>query len=493
MNRKAMILLSAALMTVAVSCEETEKQEEEKLNAPELKANVAEVEIVALNDEKALELTWTAAAESGVSYMLQYGLEGSKETKAVSCGTEMSKEFTINELDAIRADLGVAEETNFKLSFLVEAKSSTVVLPVQSELVTVNVVYNIPVPEPLDLYGIGDAFTWAWDRSKAEKMTTEDHIHFTWSGKMEAGEGKMFKFLTNESIANESWLPSYVRNAESENYWALALRSTEAVGDTQFKVDKTGNYLLTVDVENMVMTAEFKGDGKQHFYGIGETFAWAWKLSDAEEFSSSDQKTWTWTGDVNKGGFKIMLSQTDWSKGYNWNKAADDNTAPTGDVTEWTAFLRDETVSKDNDDYFKFQKDGNYTVTFDLEALKVTIKYNGKRTDWKPDTNYDMDGLYMYGPWGWGQTDDKPMTTKDNDTYTFEGNLKKGDTFKLRCKNGKWWPGFIPDPSDSSKMEYHKDGGNGDGNWTIDEDGHYTVTAVVSTLSISIVRNGDMK
>lgn len=32
MNRKAMILLSAALMTVAVSCEETEKQEEEKLN-----------------------------------------------------------------------------------------------------------------------------------------------------------------------------------------------------------------------------------------------------------------------------------------------------------------------------------------------------------------------------------------------------------------------------------------------------------------------------
>lgn len=492
MNRKTMILLSAALMTVAVSCEETEKQEEEKLNAPELKANVAEVEIVALNDEKALELTWTAAAESGVSYMLQYGLEGSKETKAVSCGTEMSKEFTINELDAIRADLGVAEETNFKLSFLVEAKSSTVVLPVQSELVTVNVVYNIPVPEPLDLYGIGDAFTWAWDRSKAEKMTTEDHIHFTWEGVIEAGEGKMFKFLTNESISNESWLPSYGRYAENENYWALALRTAESDGDAQFKVDKTGNYVLTVNIENMVMSAEFKGDGKQHFYGIGEPFAWAWTLSDAEEFSLVDQKTWTWTGDVNKGGFKIMLSNTDWSKGYNWNKAADGD-KPIGDVTEWTAFLRDETVSKDNDDYFEFPKEGNYTVTFDLEALKVTIKYNGKRTDWKPATNYDMDGLYMYGPWGWGQTDDKPMTTKDNDTYTFEGNLKKGDTFKLRCKNGQWWPAFLPDPSDSSKMEYHKDGDNGDNQWSIDEDGHYTVTAVVSTLSISIVRNGDMQ
>lgn len=180
MNRKTMILLSAALMTVAVSCEEAEKQEEEKLNAPELKANVAEVEIVALNDEKALELTWTAAAESGVNYMLQYGLEGSKETKAVSCGTEMSKTFTVKDLDAIRAELGVSEETDFKLSFLVEAKSSAVVLPVQSGPLTVNVKYNIPVPEPLELYGIGDAFSWAWDRGAAEKMTTEDHIHFTW-------------------------------------------------------------------------------------------------------------------------------------------------------------------------------------------------------------------------------------------------------------------------------------------------------------------------
>ena len=169
MNRKTMILLSAALMTVAVSCEEKEgKPEEEKLNVPELHADVEEVEIVALSDEKALELTWTAAAESGVNYMLQYGLEGSKETKAVSCGTEMSKTFTVKDLDAIRAELGVSEETDFKLSFLVEAKSSAVVLPVQSRLLTVNVKYNIPVPGPLELYGIGDAFSWAWDRGTAE-------------------------------------------------------------------------------------------------------------------------------------------------------------------------------------------------------------------------------------------------------------------------------------------------------------------------------------
>lgn len=495
MNRKTMILLSAALMTVAVSCEEKEgKQEEEKLNVPELHADVEEVEIVALSDEKALELTWTAAAESGVNYMLQYGLEGSKETKAVSCGTEMSKTFTVKDLDAIRAELGVSEETDFKLSFLVEAKFSAVVLPVQSELLTVNVKYNIPVPEPLELYGIGDAFSWAWDRGSAEKMTTEDHIHFTWEGVIEAGEGKMFKFLTNESISNESWLPSYGRNAESENYWALALRTAESDGDTQFKVDKTGNYVLTVDIENMVMSAEFKGDGKQHFYGIGEPFAWAWTLSDAEEFSSVDQKTWTWTGDVKAGGFKIMLSRTDWSKGYNWNKAADNDTAPEGDVTEWTAFLRDENVSKDNDDYFKFPKEGNYTVTFVPESLKVTIKYNGKRSDWKPDTNYDMDGMYLYGPtWGWGLADVQAMTTTDNDTYIYKGNIKKGDGFKIMCKKDKWWPAFVPNAADASKMAYHKSKDEGDAYWGIAEDGYYTVTAVLSTLEISIVRNGDMQ
>ena len=53
MNRKTMILLSAALMTVAVSCEEKEgKQEEEKLNVPELHADVEDVEIVALSDDR---------------------------------------------------------------------------------------------------------------------------------------------------------------------------------------------------------------------------------------------------------------------------------------------------------------------------------------------------------------------------------------------------------------------------------------------------------
>ena len=41
MNRKTMILLSAALMTVAVSCEEKEgKQEEEKLNVQIGRAHV---------------------------------------------------------------------------------------------------------------------------------------------------------------------------------------------------------------------------------------------------------------------------------------------------------------------------------------------------------------------------------------------------------------------------------------------------------------------
>ena len=76
MNRKTMILLSAALMTVAVSCEEKEgKQEEEKLNVPELHADVEEVEIVALSDEKALELTWTAAAESGLTTCCNMGLK----------------------------------------------------------------------------------------------------------------------------------------------------------------------------------------------------------------------------------------------------------------------------------------------------------------------------------------------------------------------------------------------------------------------------------
>lgn len=500
MKTRPIILLSAAALFAAVSCQKAENPEqggenEEKLTAPVLTADVEKIEISEIGDGNALTLSWTAAAETGVNYTLQYGLTDGGSTKAVKCGQELSKKFSVSDIDAIREELGVAEQTAFSLSVLVEAKSSAVALPVSSNAVSVDVSYNIPEPEPLELYGIGDAFSWAWDRSAAEKMSTEDHVHFTWEGWLESGNGKMFKFLTNESISNESWYPNYGRNGASEdNYWALAEFRSADDGDTQFKVDKSGNYLLSVDVENMVMTAEFKGDGKQHFYGIGETFAWAWKLGDAEEFSSDDQKVWTWTGDVVKGGFKIMLSNTDWSKGYNWDKTADGGEEPSGDETTWTAFLRDENVSKDNDDYFKFSKDGNYTVTFDLAALKVTVKYNGKRSDWKPDTNYDMDGMYLYGAWGWSISDAKAMSTTDNDTYTYEGNIKKDDLFNIMCKSGKWWPRFVRDEGDASKMVYHKSEGEGTSYWKItDEDGWYRITATVSTLEISITRLGDTK
>ncbi len=386
--KKSVFILSAVL-AIAAACQKSETPADdggETLAAPKITVTPDAVTIKEISDDHALKIEWSAASEkSNVSYSLLYGIEGS-ESKILNCGTSLSKSFTAKELDAVRAELGIAEATGFSLSVSVEAKSSSVLLPVQSDAVKINVVYDISKPDP--------------DPEPEPEPEPEPVVN--------------------------------------------------------------------------------------HYYGIGEPFAWAWKLADAEEFTTSDQKTYVWSGDANAGGFKIMLSNTDWSKGYNWDKAKDNGVEPTGDEPVWSAFLRDETVSKENDDYFKFPKDGSYTVTFDSEALTVTVKYNGKRSDWKPDTNYDMDGMYMYGPWGWGLADVKAMTTTDNDSYVYEGELKKGDLFKFMCKSGKWWPAFVPDSEDKSKMVYHKTADEGDGSWLIDEDGQYRVTAVISELSVTI-------
>ena len=386
--KKSVFILSAVL-AIAAACQKSETPADdggEKLAAPKITVTPDAVTIKEISDDHALKIEWSAASEkSNVSYSLLYGVEGS-ESKILNCGTSLSKSFTSKELDAVRAELGIAEATGFSLSVSVEAKSSSVLLPVQSDAVKINVVYDLPKPDP--------------DPEPEPEPEPEPVVN--------------------------------------------------------------------------------------HYYGIGEPFAWAWKLADAEEFTTSDQKTFVWSGDANAGGFKIMLSNTDWSKGYNWDKAKDNGVEPTGDEPVWSAFLRDETVSKENDDYFKFPKDGSYTVTFDSEALTVTVKYNGKRSDWKPDTNYDMDGMYMYGPWGWALTDVKAMTTADNDSYVYEGELKKGDLFKFMCKSGKWWPAFVPDSEDKSKMVYHKNADEGDGSWLIDEDGQYRITAVISELSVTI-------
>lgn len=506
MKTRHFLTIAGIALFGILSCTKTPDSEggnkDEGLKTPELKSDMNSITVTGYTDQNAITFTWSAASEKNdVTYSFQYWLKNATSSQIIKCDNETSISFTFNEIEAIREKLKVEPETDFEFVAAVEAKSTSVALPVNSNTLQITVKYDLPEEKPLELYGIGDAFSWGWDRAKAEKLSTEDHITFTWTGWLESGNGKAFKFLTEEALTNESWLPSYGRNGESEeNYWTLALCQTDSDPDVQFSVSQSGNYELVLNVSDMTISATYQGDGKVHLFGIGTGFDWKWDLASAQEFTTEDQNIFTWTGDGNAGGFKLMLSNTSWELGYNWDKEADGGVKPTGDETEWTMILREDSqdLGKEKDNYFAFAKAGNYTVTVNIETKKLTIKYNGLRSDYVPETNYDMDGLYLYGPAnpnGPKLANEIALTLTDEKTrtYVYEGNLKASDGFKLMTLKGKWWPAFVWDVNDETQTTMLYSKGEIDKYWPIAEEGYYRVTAVVNSLKITIERLGDKK
>ena len=469
--KKKLFLFFLSLSTLtAISCGEDETADEPEvlLNAPVLTATPEEVVITGSESSAVLTLDWTSASdEQAMTYMLIYGLSGETKTLAMKCGSDLTKRFTRQEIDDIRTALGVSAET-FRLDFRVEANCSAVAGAVSSESVSVGIAYDIPeVVIPLELYPIGDSFAWGWKRDQAEKMSTEDHVSFTWTGEMQAGA---FKFLTHESIANESWLPSYNRDEGAEEYWTLLLRSEESAPDTQFKVEEKGNYTITLNVETLTIglvrndEPEVATEEQLYVYGLSG--------SDRLPMTSEDKTLWSWTGDVKVGKFKFFCVSEGWFPSYNYDRTEN------GVIY---AYKREQGNTRD--DLFEITEDGNYTFTIDVNTLVVTITRNDE-----PEVATE-EQLYVYGLSG---SDRLPMTSEDKTLWSWTGDVKVGK-FKFFCVSEGWFPSYNYDRTENGVIYAYKreQGNTRDDLFEITEDGNYTFTIDVNTLIVTVVRNGD--
>lgn len=486
MKLKNLAAAAFAALPLLVACgkeAEPGTEPEKSLTAPELTASAAEVKITGTGEDVVLNLTWTAAStEVPVTYSLNCTKEGGDGEKVFKCGTSLEKSFTAKEIDELKSAFGAVEEDVFSLVFRVCAESSHVLLPVYSESVTVKFTYDIHVVYDLNLYPVGDCFEWGWDKTGAAKMETSDNIHFTWTGVIAAGEGYAFKFLTEEAIMTGSWYPSYNRDGDSDNPWALVERRSEADPDRQFVVEKGGECTIAVDLEKMTVSLTYKEAEKIHIYGIGDAFDWGWALADAEEFLSTDNKSFTWTGDAKAGAFKFMCSNEKWLPGYNRDANAADG---------WTAYYRDS--DSQPDDQFSLSSDGNWTIKLNVETLKVTAVRNGDRTDATPGTKYEYDGLWLYGDiipgFSWKLAGMLKMETSDNVVFTCEGEFigGEGKQFKFMCHADKWWPAFVRDGEETTslKMRYGTSGSD-DTPFYLTESGKYRITADVGKMEVTL-------
>lgn len=318
------------------------------------------------------------------------------------------------------------------------------------------------------LYPVG-AMEWGWDLEAAEEMETIDGITYTWTGYLTAGLD--FKFECQKT----AWQPSYNRDGNAEDYWTAYYKTQDWEPDTQWKVDISGIYTLTINIETLKVTAEpqFDPSSWEKIYPIG-AMDWGWDPTQAEEMTTEDGIVYYWTGNIVANNDFKFLCQNDgenWIPSYNRDASAEEY---------WTVYKKTEDWQPD--DCFKVSESGKYKITLNIVDLTVAV-----------DKVVENPGMYPVGgsfAWGWDNTLAQPMMTWNDKDYFWAGWLNVG-TFKFLCYKDNWVPSYNRDPNAEYywTMRYRDDGASDDTLFDIADAGEYIIELNTETLEISCVKN----
>ena len=362
-----------------------------------------------------------------------------------------------------------------------------------------------------NLYVVGSGCAAGWSPGDALEMTKVEANVFTWTGELSAkGE---FKFLVDHE-----WYPCVTCNFETENQqnqtvvsgeeYNLYVRPTDNTGqDNKFVVAVTGEYTVTVDLNDMLMVATLEQAVEEplELYIVGDATAGGWDLGNAmkQPLTRLEDGTYTWGGELKEGNFRFVLGH-EWWPSYSVPAGAGEVTEenPDGlgdlDVTvgEYTLFFWENEPNPNVS--FKVTQPGLYTINLDIENLKMII------TERAPE-------LYIIGNalnggsdlWdlGWAQ----PFTPTGNaNEFVWNGYLYKlghanddpdqprTAEFRFISQSNDWNPGYVAEyPQDEISVggtyNFLPAEGQQDMKYTVKEDGWYKLIANTSTLTLEVL------
>ena len=264
MNRLAN-LATLIVMMLAWACTPaptSDNQDAVGLRTPVLTADVETLAVNSGSELLAVVFSWSnvATEEIVLTYELLITEESDKDfakAESILCHT-VRKPFSHKELAALVSDLGYSLDEEVTLKAIVHA-SAEGFDPVTSNVVTLKLSEGVAEPEKIYIAG------YAISRTVAYALTGIPASHFlqpvdgekntyTWTGKIEAGDGLQFKFLAS----HVQWVPSYNRDATSSEYWKLVYRTSYSEPDEQFQVDVTGTYKITLNTKTLTISCELQ-------------------------------------------------------------------------------------------------------------------------------------------------------------------------------------------------------------------------------------------
>lgn len=276
--------------------------------------------------------------------------------------------------------------------------------------------------EEENMYIIGDAIG-SWDLTQAKPMTkSADGKTFGMTVHLEANQ--LFKFVNgthyNTNYSYYAEFPNYEFNSGINSGNLLVSKSTVAYSDYKFRVSETGDYYITLDLNNMRIYVNKAAKLYETLYVIGDATQAEWDLSKAIPLTKSENGfeysgTCLITSDGKKE-FKFMTDNT----ANNWGQDQFVKGATENDIVKFDG-------NKEHDYKWVFSKEqsGNYKITVNLNTMRVTFTKLESKV-------YLCDGAFG-GKWENYTTEMKRKVADDVFTYTFKtGNWN--DTEKKEYK-----------------------------------------------------------
>ena len=284
-----------------------------------------------------------------------------------------------------------------------------------------------------NMYIIGDATQAKWDLANAQPMIkSTDGKTFGMTVHLEANQP--FKFVNGKD-----WSTNYSYYAEYENYQfnsginsanLLVSKSTGTYSDYKFTVSETGDYYVTLDLNNMRIYVNKAGAATyDKLYVIGSATQAEWDLTKAIPLTKSENGfeysgICLITSDGTKE-FKFVTNNT----ANNWNQDQFVKGATENDIVKYSG--------ADNKWVFSKEQSGNYKITVNLNTMRVTFTKLESKV-------FLCDGPFG-GDWSGYSTYMRHLEADDIFYYTFKKDgIDGGIYLRFKVQQGDYEDIFAP-------------------------------------------------
>ena len=257
----------------------------------------------------------------------------------------------------------------------------------------------------------------------------------TYNAKVHLTAGNKFKFVNGKDFAtNSSYYaeyPDYQFNSNINSGNLLVSKSTAAYSDYKFTVSETGDYYVTLDLNNMRIYVNKAAATYDNLYVIGSATQAGWTLTNAIPLTKSENG-FEYSGNCEITGngtneFKFVTSNTDWGKDH-FVKGATEN-----DIVKYSG-----TGPGDNKWVFTKEQSGNYKITVNLNTMRVTFTKLESKV-------YLCDGAFGSNDWESYTTEMNRKVADDVFTYTFTTDNSTGNKYiRFKIDNGEFNDIYAP-------------------------------------------------